>query len=182
MYDFFRHQGYFDVPNVLVPYRNVRYHLTEAGPCNAPETPAGKPTRNAAPTLFAFHLALSYLSAELFNLRHSSVRSTVERAFGILRMRSCPPLTLRFGILRRPIPGRIETARAVIHACVLLHNFLSPYTIETEERLAAQVLETQEEDLSYQVRNPPVNESAVSVKNGLAREMFESYVSYRLGN
>jgi len=67
-------QGYFDAPNSLVPFRNVRYHLNEAGPVNSPQTPAGN-------QFGSDHLP------ELFNLRHSSIRCTIERAFGILRMR-----------------------------------------------------------------------------------------------
>ena len=44
------------------PYRGVRYHLTEYGDRNHPIN-----------------------AKELFNLRHSSLRVTVERAFGALK-------------------------------------------------------------------------------------------------
>jgi hypothetical protein len=53
--------GYGAKPGFLPPYRGVRYHLNECG---------SNPVQN---------------EKELFNLRHSSLRATVERAFGSLK-------------------------------------------------------------------------------------------------
>ena len=54
--------GYACRPGFLPPYRGTRYHLKEYGGINYPTNPR-----------------------ELFNLRHSSLRVTIERAFGVLK-------------------------------------------------------------------------------------------------
>lgn len=56
--------GYGCRTGFLPPYRGVRYHLSEYGPRNQPTN-----------------------ARELFNLRHSSLRVTVERGFGALKNR-----------------------------------------------------------------------------------------------
>nr|CAD1831478.1 unnamed protein product [Ananas comosus var. bracteatus] len=55
--------GYTTMPGFIAPYRGTRYHLKEHA--------GHKPTNKR----------------ELFNFRHSSLRSKVERAFGILKSR-----------------------------------------------------------------------------------------------
>ena len=56
--------GYGLSRHILTPYRGVRYHLKEFG-ANAQGRPRNK--------------------EELFNLRHSSTRNQIERAFGVLK-------------------------------------------------------------------------------------------------
>jgi len=56
--------GYACHSGFLPPYRGVRYHLSKYGSRNLPTN-----------------------ARELFNLRHSSLRVTVERAFGALKNR-----------------------------------------------------------------------------------------------
>jgi hypothetical protein len=56
--------GYACRNGFLPPYRGVRYHLSEYSSTNRPTN-----------------------IRELFNLRHSSLRVTVERAFGALKNR-----------------------------------------------------------------------------------------------
>jgi hypothetical protein len=60
---------------------------------------------------------------ELFNLRHSSLRTTVERAFGALKG--------RFRILETkpsiPTPSQVKS---VIIACCILHNWILCYGID----------------------------------------------------
>lgn len=55
-------------------------------------------------------------SKELFNLRHSSLRTTIERAFGILKQRfrilTCYP--------HFPYPTQV----ALVLVCCILHNFI----------------------------------------------------------
>ena len=55
--------GYTNCPGFLAPYRGSRYHLNL--------------WRGNTPTDYK----------ELFNLRHSSVRNTIEQAFGLLKKR-----------------------------------------------------------------------------------------------
>ncbi|KAA0036556.1 retrotransposon protein [Cucumis melo var. makuwa] len=57
--------GYPNAEGFLAPYRGQRYHLQEwRGPENAPST-----------------------SKEFFNMKHSSARNVIERAFGVLKGR-----------------------------------------------------------------------------------------------
>ena len=79
---------------VLTPYRGVRYHLIEFdlnghGPAN---------------------------SKELFNLRHSSPRNTVERLFGVCKR--------RFPMLVKMSPYPFEFQCHIVQCCFSLHNFV----------------------------------------------------------
>ena len=60
---------------------------------------------------------LSTNAIELFNLRHSSLRITVERAFGVLKK--------RFRVLDEESFWDFRTQVDVILVCCVLHNFLS---------------------------------------------------------
>ena len=55
--------GYGNKTGILSPYQKVRYHLQEF---------SDHPPENAQ---------------ELFNLRHSSLRTTIKRGFGVLKKR-----------------------------------------------------------------------------------------------
>lgn len=84
--------GYAAILGFLPPYRQVRYHLRKwVG--NRPQTPQ-----------------------ELFNLRHSSLRSTVERAFGTLKNRFKVLMSRPF----YPFPTQVK----VVIACCILHNWI----------------------------------------------------------
>ena len=85
--------GYACRPGILPPFRKTRYHLNEFSGRNFPRT-----------------------AQELFNLRHSSLRVTVERAFGALKN--------RFKILDQkpfhPYPTQVK----LVLACCILHNWI----------------------------------------------------------
>nr|XP_020165190.1 putative nuclease HARBI1 [Aegilops tauschii subsp. strangulata] len=85
--------GYACRPGVLPSFRKTRYHLNEFSGRNFPRTPQ-----------------------ELLNLRHSSLRVTVERAFGALKN--------RFKILDQkpfhPYPTQVK----LVLACCILHNWI----------------------------------------------------------
>ncbi|XP_039118294.1 putative nuclease HARBI1 [Dioscorea cayenensis subsp. rotundata] len=84
--------GYATRPGFIAPYRGVRYHLKEFGS----QTPANH--------------------KELFNLRHSSARTTIERAFGSLKG--------HFKIFSsRPFFPFKTQAELVLAACIL-HNYI----------------------------------------------------------
>ena len=55
--------GYGNKNGILSPYQSVRYHLKEF---------SDRPPK---------------IEQELFNLRHSSLRTTIERGFGVLKKR-----------------------------------------------------------------------------------------------
>lgn len=79
---------------LITPYRGERYHLQEY---------SRNPPRNPR---------------ELFNHRHSSLRMSIECAFGVLKK--------RFPILQtstEPTFG-IKTQNKIITACCILHNYL----------------------------------------------------------
>ncbi|WVZ87950.1 hypothetical protein U9M48_034523 [Paspalum notatum var. saurae] len=85
--------GYATRPGILPPYRGVRYHLKEFQGTRQPENPK-----------------------ELFNLRHSSLRTTVERAFGTLKN--------RFKILTSQPFFPLKTQVKIVLACCTLHDFI----------------------------------------------------------
>ena len=85
--------GYACRPGFLPPYRATRYHLKEYGGGNHPET-----------------------YKELFNLRHSSLRLTVERAFAAYKNR------WKF-VYNKPFHP-YKTQVKVVIACAILHNWI----------------------------------------------------------
>ena len=85
--------GYACRTSFLPPYRGVRYHLSEYGSHNYPTN-----------------------AKELFNLRHSSLRMTVERACGALKN--------RFRMLDNKPFHTYKTQVKVVLACCILHNWI----------------------------------------------------------
>lgn len=85
--------GYACRPGFMPPYRATRYHLKEYGGRNYPTN-----------------------KKELFNLRHSSLRVTVERAFGALKN--------RFRILDNKPYHPFKTQVKLVLACCILHNWI----------------------------------------------------------
>ncbi|WVZ98820.1 hypothetical protein U9M48_044201 [Paspalum notatum var. saurae] len=85
--------GYAARPGILPPYRGVRYHLQEFLGPNDPQCPK-----------------------ELFNHRHSSLRTTVERAFGTLKN--------RFKILSNKPFIPLKSQPKVVVACCAIHNWI----------------------------------------------------------
>ncbi|WVZ50996.1 hypothetical protein U9M48_002190 [Paspalum notatum var. saurae] len=84
--------GYGAKPGFLPPFRGVRYHLNEWGS------------------------TLVQNEKELFNLRHSSLHVTVERAFGSLKRRL---KALDDAIPFFPFPTQVD----IVVACCIIHNF-----------------------------------------------------------
>ncbi|PPD89536.1 hypothetical protein GOBAR_DD13522 [Gossypium barbadense] len=76
----------------ITPYRGVRYHLKEFG-AEGPEN-----------------------AKELFNLRHSSLRITVERVFGILKK--------RFRVLDAEPFWNFQTQIDIVLASCIIHNHI----------------------------------------------------------
>jgi hypothetical protein len=85
--------GYACRTGFLPPYRGTRYHLKEYGGRNYPTN-----------------------ARELFNLRHSSLRVTVERAFGALKN--------RFRILDNKPFHPYKTQVKLVLACCIIHNWI----------------------------------------------------------
>ncbi|XP_020272430.1 uncharacterized protein LOC109847609 [Asparagus officinalis] len=104
--------GYTTQPGFISPYRGVRYHLKEF---------TGRTPQNRR---------------ELFNLRHSSLRSKIEATFGILKN--------RFKILTSkphyPFPAQVD----IVLACTVLHNYIA--TVDPEDELLNETTDIEEED------------------------------------
>lgn len=136
---------------LLVPYQKTRYHLSEWDVNGRnPKTPQ-----------------------ELFNLRHSSLRMAVERAFGVLKR--------RFKILRGARFGfSIRTQVFIVYACIALHNWLNGQGADVD----AEAKEAEEDGL--------ISEGDLVMEDGwrsgladdefrseLAECMWESYQEHR---
>ncbi|XP_020258348.1 protein ALP1-like [Asparagus officinalis] len=93
--------GYPTMPGFISPYRGVRYHLKEH---------SGKTPKNRR---------------ELFNLRHSSLRSKIESAFGTLKN--------RFKILCAKSHYLFSIQVDIVLACTVLHNFIA--TVDPSDEL-----------------------------------------------
>ena len=86
--------GYTNGPGFLAPYRGVRYHLNEwTASGNNPQT-----------------------YKELFNLRHSSARNVIERAFGVIKR--------KWKILKDASFYPIATHVKIITTCAILYNHI----------------------------------------------------------
>ena len=92
---------------LIASYRGVRYHLKEY---------STRPLQNAK---------------ELFNLRHASLRNTIERAFDVLKKRF--PI---IGSTTEPTYF-VNTQTGIILVCCIIHNYLMG--VDLDERLIAEV-------------------------------------------
>nr|KAJ0213764.1 hypothetical protein LSAT_V11C400162190 [Lactuca sativa] len=136
---------------LMAPYRGVRYHLKEysmRGPQN---------------------------SKELFNLRHASLRNTIERAFGVLKR--------RFPIIRSTTEPfySCETQSAIFLACCILHNFLldEDRDINLEDEVMQEILNgPQEQDRRNSTETNEANRMAEQLRNSIANEMWANYLTH----
>ncbi|KAF3791121.1 hypothetical protein EJ110_NYTH14807 [Nymphaea thermarum] len=96
--------GYPNIRGLLTPYRGHRYHISEF---NAPG--ARRVTSKE----------------ELFNHRHSSLRTTVERVFGRLKG--------RFPILKAQVSYPYRTQVGIVLATCVLHNFIIDHNPNAEQ-------------------------------------------------
>ncbi|KAK1661910.1 hypothetical protein QYE76_050069 [Lolium multiflorum] len=85
--------GYACRPGILPPFKKTRYHLNEFS---------------------AKHRPLN--ARELFNLRHSSLRVTIERAFAALKN--------RFKVLGQKPFHTFDTQVKLVLTCCILHNWI----------------------------------------------------------
>lgn len=112
--------GYPLRPQLLVPYRGVRYHLAEWS----------RASQRCVYISFYFYLHSFYVyrpksKEELFNLRHASARNVVERIFGIVKR--------RYRILHLPIEYNLDVQARLPAALAALHNFLRINTSPDED-------------------------------------------------
>jgi hypothetical protein len=132
------------MPGFIAPYRGVRYHLREI---------EGHRPQNAR---------------ELFNFRHSSLRSTIERAFALLKN--------RFGILdhkkpKYPLPIQVD----MVLACTVLHNYI--LGIDPYDRILNNVGSSN--DITYDTQNYSSEHSGQPLSQIQQRAAHQEWVSKR---
>lgn len=114
-------------------------------------------------------------SKELFNLRHASLRNTIERAFGVLKR--------RFPIIRSTTEPfySCETQSAIFLACCILHNFLldEDRDINLEDEVMQEILNgPQEQDRRNSTETDEGNRMAEQLRNSIANEMWANYLTH----
>ncbi|XP_076938393.1 uncharacterized protein LOC143606535 [Bidens hawaiensis] len=134
-----------------MPYRGVRYHLKEHS-TRAPEN-----------------------AKELFNLRHASIRNSIERAFGVLKK--------RFPIIRSTAEPfySCKTQSAISLACCMLHIFLleEDHDKDLEDEVIREVLNGTEDKEHHNVRDTHEGSTGVDrLRNSIANEMWTNYLMY----
>ncbi|XP_076949299.1 uncharacterized protein LOC143621898 [Bidens hawaiensis] len=133
---------------LIAPYRGVRYHLKEYSK-RAPQNPR-----------------------ELFNLRHASLRNSIERAFGILKR--------RFPIIRSTTEPfySCETQSQIFLACCILHNYLLEVDRdrELEDEVAQEVLNATQ-DVEDHAPNA-MDDRGEQIRESIANEMWSQYLSH----
>lgn len=139
-YFFLGDAGYELKSNLLTPYRRTRYHLKEFQSNNRPENPR-----------------------ELYNLRHSSLRVTVERSIGVLKK--------RFQLIGKSSSYSPAKMTALITCFAALHNFL----VDQKEELP-----TVEEGATDSPQEPPLSSASTSVsaktfRDRIAETMWLGY-------
>ncbi|XP_031474036.1 uncharacterized protein LOC116246345 [Nymphaea colorata] len=95
---------YPNIHGLLTPYRGHRYHLSEFNASGARRVTSAE---------------------ELFNHRHSSLRTTVERAFGLLKG--------RFPILKAQVSFPYRKQVGIVLATCVLHNFIIDHNPHAEQ-------------------------------------------------
>ncbi|XP_068476540.1 protein ALP1-like [Phaseolus vulgaris] len=140
--------GFMLKPQILTPYRGVRYHLKEysrRGPQD---------------------------SRELFNHRHSSLRNVIERRFGV--MKKCFPI-IASGIEPH---YDLHTMTNIILACCILHNFLRGVDNDDSliEEVDRELLQQDIQVSASQVRDDD-HRLGSHIRDTIANEMWQDYVN-----
>ncbi|XP_021717266.1 protein ALP1-like [Chenopodium quinoa] len=140
----------FKVPEgFMPPFRRVRYHLKEYID-NPPEN-----------------------EQELFNLRHSSLRMCIERAFGVLKKRFC--------VLDAEPFLSYETQVDVVLACCVIHNYLRG--VDPNDAITQEAdLEVETHDIRKSLTRKEIREETkecVKKRNSIALAMWNAYKKHR---
>jgi hypothetical protein len=108
-------------------------------------------------------------------MKHSSARNTIERCFGLLK--------LRWAILRSPSFYPIKIHNQIITACCFLHNYIRRVMLvdPLEEEL------DQQEHSHTKNNNDPITHIEASdewsaLRRTMANEMFNAWRGTRQGN
>lgn len=144
--------GYGLRKGIISPYRKTRYHLKEFS--NDP--PQSK--------------------EELFNLRHSSLRTTIERCFGVLKK--------RFRVLDAEPYWSFKTQVDVVLACCVIHNYIMG--VDPVDSIMEEVNEDMWRDQNREVGQSQMevreeNKAWVDKRDNISEAMWRDYVTSRRG-
>ena len=92
----------------LAPYKGERYHIGEFRPSEVLHRPE-----------------------ERFNYLHSSLRSVIERTFGVWKN--------KWEILRHMPPFKMRTQNLIIVATMVLHNFVRAHEINNDDSCSRSI-------------------------------------------
>ncbi|KAK3219194.1 hypothetical protein Dsin_013164 [Dipteronia sinensis] len=142
--------GYPNGEGFLTPYRGQRYHLNDwTLPPNTPQ--------------------------EFFNMKHSSARNVIERAFGLLKGRCA--------ILRGRSYYPVKIQCRIILACCLLHNLIRrEMPVDPLERAILEDSDSDNEDADMNsdfYTHIETSNAWITWRDNLAREMFEQWLGNR---
>ena len=139
--------GYEDRKGFMPPFRRVRYHLKEY---------TDNPPLN---------------EQVLFNLRHSSLRMCIERAFGVLKK--------RFRVLDSEPFWSFETQVDVVLACCVIHNYLRGVDPEDAITREADLEISSQDTRTPSTRQELREETRECVKkiNAIATAMWNAYTN-----
>ncbi|CAN6463016.1 unnamed protein product [Victoria cruziana] len=147
--------GYPNIVGLLTPYRKCRYHLSEFNVPGARQIETKE---------------------ELYNYRHSSLRTTVERVFGVLKE--------RFPILKNHVSYPISTQVKIVIATCVLHNFIISHNPNVEQFIpdnmisdndVNEIINDEEHTSQAQTRG-----SNNELRENITSTMWEDYVSSKM--
>ena len=132
----------------MSPYRSVRYHLKEF---------SDHPPENAK---------------ELFNLRHSSLRTTIERGFGVIKK--------RFRVLDVEPFWSFNTQVDLVLACGVIHNHIMGVD-PNDLIMQAETCETESSDRVQPSRCEAIVESREcdNKRDEICQAMWADYIIRR---
>jgi DDE superfamily endonuclease len=140
--------GYSNSEYIMTPYRGVRYHLKE-------QRLAAQKPENAH---------------ELFNLRHASLRSVIERIFGVIKR--------KFKILAQVAEYPIDTQIDLVLAICGLYNFIQEHEDISQEVESIEVEEDIEEDATTQEGSSVGSKYMNEKREAIAQQMWIDYQEY----
>ncbi|XP_021776338.1 protein ALP1-like [Chenopodium quinoa] len=141
--------GYGDRKGFMSLFRRVRYHLKEYTD-NPPEN-----------------------EQELFNLRHSSLRMCIERAYRVLKKRFC--------VLDAEPFWSYETQVDVVLACFVIYNYLRG--VDPNDAITREAdLEVETHDIRKSLTRKEIREETkecVKKRNSIGSAMWNAYKKHR---
>ena len=141
--------GYPSEVMLLTPFRGVAYHLKEFR--NRRYNPES--------------------AQELFNYKHASLRSEIERSFGRLKA--------RFRILRTMPRFSFNLQRKLVMCCFVLHNFIQAHGIPQDFTPWACDPQSEEVDDSPSEGTEEELDGGSAIREEIAHRMWQGYIPPR---